>query len=767
MNSRTGRWLLPCAVSFLAALSAPASAAPPPCSLANPSISPSNTTGAEGATVQLNGQTKDAATYLWEQTSGVPAVFDGTSDKNVKLTLPQVGPAGAALEVKLTVTGCDPIQTKWTTTTVNVTNVNTAPTAVATLTPSTVDEGGGFKLNASLSSDPEGDGLTYQWEQVDNLAFPVAALPSTAEIVDLEAPAGVPYPGGISITFRLTVSDGTLSNSTIAILTVKWVNAPPVATARVDLATCKTGEQTVAVPENASFTLDGAASSDDEDGIATYEWSQTLAGPFLLLPSGQTGSSVSLYAPSLTNGNGDAMEFQLKVTDNGNLSSVSEKCTVKVLDVTPPTLTLPSSMTLEATGPAGAVASFTASASDVVDGSVTATCLPASGSTFALGTTTVSCSSTDAHGNTATGSFAIQVVDTTPPTLALPPNIANVEATGPAGAPVSFSATASDLVDGPEVVTCNPASGSTFALGTTAVSCSSIDAHGNTAAGSFTIGVVDTTPPTVAHDTVTAEATGPDGAAVVFSVFGNDLVDGDSVPADCYPPSGTKFVLGATTVTCNATDKAGNKGTGSFTVDVVDTTPPVVSVPSDITTGPTQWNGAAVTFPPATAYDTVDTVVLASCSWTSGSVFPFGFTTVTCSATDTHGNTGTKGFTVIVTGFTFLGFFQPIDNLPVMNSVKGGATVPVKWRLKGQGGLEITDVAAVDAARLEASPINCSGTVALDIEFTMTGGTSLRYDPTAPQYILNWQTPKQPGTCWQLDVPFMDGTVRSAQFKLK
>ena len=45
----------------------------------------------------------------------------------------------------------------------------------------------------------------------------------------------------------------------------------------------------------------------------------------------------------------------------------------------------------EATGPGGAVVTFTATATDTVDGSITPVCTPASGSTFALGPTTVTC----------------------------------------------------------------------------------------------------------------------------------------------------------------------------------------------------------------------------------------------------------------------------------------------------------------------------------------------------------------------------------------
>jgi hypothetical protein len=53
---------------------------------------------------------------------------------------------------------------------------------------------------------------------------------------------------------------------------------------------------------------------------------------------------------------------------------------------------------------------FIATASDIVDGAVAVSCTPASGSVFPLGTTTVNCSATDAHGNRGTGSFIVNVV---------------------------------------------------------------------------------------------------------------------------------------------------------------------------------------------------------------------------------------------------------------------------------------------------------------------------------------------------------------------
>src|SRR5438270_490210 len=90
----------------------------------------------------------------------------------------------------------------------------------------------------------------------------------------------------------------------------------------------------------------------------------------------------------------------------------------------------------EASGAPGAAASYSASAADIVDGAVAASCSPASGSIFPLGATTVTCSATDAHGNSSTKTFTVTVVDTTPPGSTAPTNIVK-EAAGPGRAAAS------------------------------------------------------------------------------------------------------------------------------------------------------------------------------------------------------------------------------------------------------------------------------------------------------------------------------------------
>ena len=91
--------------------------------------------------------------------------------------------------------------------------------------------------------------------------------------------------------------------------------------------------------------------------------------------------------------------------------------------------------------------------------------------------------------------------------------------------------------------------------------------------------------------------------------------------------------------------RARQHGSGFFTVTVTDTTAPVVTPPADVTVEATGPAGAPATFADATAADIVDGPLAATCDHASGDTFPVGVTTVTCYATDAHGNTGTATFT--------------------------------------------------------------------------------------------------------------------------
>ena len=134
---------------------------------------------------------------------------------------------------------------------------------------------------------------------------------------------------------------------------------------------------------------------------------------------------------------------------------------------------------------------------DPDDAVSTSSCSPASGATFAIGQTTVTCNATDSHTNSASKTFKVTVVDTTPPVLSSVPADKTVEANSFAGSIVDFVLpTAVDLGE-PRIVTCLPARNSTFALGATTVTCSASDGRGNTGTATFKVTVVDTTPPTL------------------------------------------------------------------------------------------------------------------------------------------------------------------------------------------------------------------------------------------------------------------------------
>lgn len=243
---------------------------------------------------------------------------------------------------------------------------------------------------------------------------------------------------------------------------------------------------------------------------------------------------------------------------------------VVVPDTTAPEVYVPGDLTTAAVDGSGVDVEWDApSARDLVDGWLPVSCDRASGSRFPIGTTTVTCTATDAAGNTGTASFSVTVADQQSPVIAVPEELV-VEATGPDGAEVELGVNAVDAVDGPVEVTCDPASGSAFALGTTEVACTASDATGNQTEASFTVRVVDTTAPVLAlPDDLTVPATSAAGAEVDAEATATDVVD-QAVEATCEPALGGVFPVGTTDVTCEATDAAGNIGTGGFTVTVTD-----------------------------------------------------------------------------------------------------------------------------------------------------------------------------------------------------
>ncbi|WP_095983305.1 choice-of-anchor A family protein [Melittangium boletus] len=177
----------------------------------------------------------------------------------------------------------------------------------------------------------------------------------------------------------------------------------------------------------------------------------------------------------------------------GNYCSAQGQC---LDDVERPVLLLPAPLVLEGTSPAGAVAHFAATATDAVAGAVPVTCSPVSGSMFALGTTLVTCGAQDGHGNVASGSFTVTVVDTTPPRLLI---LGSSNETLECGAPyLEQGATASDICSGDlsaAIVTTGGVDNST--VGSYTVHYEVADGVGLTASSDRVVTVKDTLAPVI------------------------------------------------------------------------------------------------------------------------------------------------------------------------------------------------------------------------------------------------------------------------------
>ena len=108
---------------------------------------------------------------------------------------------------------------------------------------------------------------------------------------------------------------------------------------------------------------------------------------------------------------------------------------------------------------------------------------------------------------------------------------------------------------------------------------------------------------------------------------------GDCCTVTCSPASGSSFPVGITTVNCDASGTTANPDC-TFTVTVNDTQPPTITCPANITvsTDPNQCS-AVVSYKVPTPSDNCPGATV-TCVPASGSTFPKGTTTVTCTATD-------------------------------------------------------------------------------------------------------------------------------------
>jgi len=450
------------------------------------------------------------------------------------------------------------------------------------------------------------------------------------------------------------------------------------------------------------------------------------------------------------------------VTDTGGNTVVAMR-NVTVVDTIAPVLSgVPAPMPgIEASGPDGASVTWPLpTADDAFEGTVLVSCSPSSGSLFSFGTTTVTCSASDASGNTTSATFDVTVNDTLPPTPPVLPGSPTpldivVEATGASGAVVNWSVLTMDTVDPNPTVACVPSSGSTFGITTTPVLCTSTDSAGNSSVGGFDVIVQDTTAPTYsALPDLNREATDPAGTVVNYgAIVVTDIVDG-TFPAGCTPPSGSAFPIGSTTVNCSATDVAGNNAIASFAVIVGDTTPPVVTASNieiDALSGGIDIEVDYVT-DNVFVTDAGDGDPELSCAVTNpdsnivddgmtATITGYGSWAVSCIATDSSGNESAPANFNITVAFPW---GIEIDRLK--GRINAGSTVPLDWRYFDPDTGLYEDSSMIVPKVEWTGPFSDSACTTGNTntgDGEDSGSSYFRY--SHPTWQFNWQTPPTEG----------------------
>jgi hypothetical protein len=457
-------------------------------------------------------------------------------------------------------------------------------------------------------------------------------------------------------------------------------------------------------------------------------------------------------------------------TSNTTAGSFNLAPATFTVNVSPPPNTPPSVSVAGVTGGAsyakGSVPTATCQVTDAEDGnsSFPATLSAVTGpyASDGIGEQTASCSYTDAGGLMAAASETYGIVDPSPPSIGHTLNPASPDGDNGwyrSDVSLAWNVSEPDSPNSLQKTGCVNQNITSDQAATT-YSCSASSAGGSSGPVDVTI-KRDATAPTInGSANPPANANGWNKSDVTVSFSCDDNLSG---VASCGPDQTLSNEGAGQSASGTAVDNAGNSAQTTVSGIKIDKTAPSVSLVGGPADGASYYFGSVPAGPTCTASDGLSGID-GSCS-VSGYSTAVGSHTVTASATDKAGNSNSDSRTYTVLPWLLTGFYQPTDMNGTLNVVKNGSTVPLKFEIFA-GSTELTDTANVKS--LTSAQIGCDVSAPTDeIELTATGGTSLRYDTTAGQFIYNWQTPKKAGNCYRVTMTTQDGSSLVAFFRLK
>jgi subtilisin-like proprotein convertase family protein len=493
-------------------------------------------------------------------------------------------------------------------------------------------------------------------------------------------------------TVTLTVTDGAgNTNTCTATVTVQDNVAPTAICQNVTVQLDAAGNATV----TAGMVDNG---SSDACGIASTSLSQTA------FDCTHVGNNL----------------VTLTVTDNnGNVSTCNAQVTVQ--DLVAPTATC-QNITVSLDG-AGNVSITGAQ----IDGGSTDACgiasLVASPNAFNcsnIGANPVTLTVTDNNGNVSTCVATVTVQDIINPTVTCQ-NI-TVQLDGAGTVSIAATALVNSSNDNCGVVSTS-ASQTTFTcadLGANPVTVTVMDGSGNMGTCVATVTVEDNINPTI---TCPSNLTRDASATCDYTAGGGEF--DPSTTDNCSATishnyngggatlNGETFPLGSTNVTWTATDPSGNSVTCNITIVVEDNTDPVLTTPASFSQNVDLNQCDAVVTYVTSATDNCDVSVDIVCVPPSGSTFPVGPTTVTCTATDDAGNTDVSTFVVTVVENELPN--AVCQNLTVQLDATGNASITANQIDNGS-----TDNCGISTITVSPNSFTCANVGANPVTLTVT-----------------------------------------------